>query len=64
MQTPEKPPFDLCDRTFQFALRIVKVCLALEKKAGVGWPLSKQLCEGWNLYRRECGRRAGSSEPS
>ena len=34
---------DLCDRTFQFAVRIVKLCQELEKKGGVARTLSKQL---------------------
>ncbi len=42
-ETPANTPFDLCERTFQFALRIVKLCRALEQKPGVGWLLSKQL---------------------
>ena len=41
-QTPA-PPFDLCDRTFQFALRIVQCCDLLNQRPGVAWTLSKQL---------------------
>jgi four helix bundle protein len=36
-------PYDICQRTFQFAVSIVKFCLNLEKKPGVPWVLSKQL---------------------
>jgi four helix bundle protein len=39
----EPPPFDICERTFQFALRIVGVCQVLDKQHGVSWTLSKQL---------------------
>jgi four helix bundle protein len=39
----DKPPFDICERTFQFALRIVHVCELLDQKPGVRWVLSKQL---------------------
>lgn len=43
-QKGERPPFDICERTFQFSLRIIKLCLALERqRPGIGWPLSKQL---------------------
>ena len=38
-----KPPFDICERTFQFALRIVQVCEMLDRSPGVRWILSKQL---------------------
>jgi four helix bundle protein len=37
------PPFDLCERTFQFAARIVKLCRALEKRSGVPRTLITQL---------------------
>jgi four helix bundle protein len=36
-------PYDICDRTFQFALRIVDVCTTLNRRPGVTWTLSKQL---------------------
>lgn len=39
----ESPPFDICERTFQFALRIVKVCQSLDGQRGSSWALSKQL---------------------
>jgi len=34
---------DLCERTFQFALRIVNLCQGLSKKPGVEQILAKQL---------------------
>lgn len=34
---------DLCDRTFQFALRIVKLCNELSKSPGVGRTMANQL---------------------
>jgi len=34
---------DLCERTFQFALRIVNLCQELSKKPGAGQTLAKQL---------------------
>jgi len=37
------PPFELCERTFAFALRIVALCEAMDEKPGVRWALSKQL---------------------
>jgi len=39
----DSPPFDLCERTFQFSLRVVRLCLTLQQIQGVGWLLSKQL---------------------
>jgi four helix bundle protein len=39
----DSPPFDLCERAFQFSLRVVRLCLALQQIQGVGWLLSKQL---------------------
>ena len=42
-RTTTGKPFDICDRTFQFALRIVSLCSALDHTPGVNWPLSKQL---------------------
>lgn len=34
---------DLCERAFQFALRIVNLCQRLSKNPGVGQTISKQL---------------------
>jgi four helix bundle protein len=41
--THDEPPFDICERTFRFAVRIVKFCAKLDQKPGVSWGLSKQL---------------------
>lgn len=35
--------FDICERTFQFALRIIKLCNFLNEQPGVRRDLSKQL---------------------
>jgi len=37
------PPFELCARTFQFALCILNLCGNLNHRPGVNWVLSKQL---------------------
>lgn len=34
---------DICERTFQFALRIVRLCQFMDNKAGVARTLSNQL---------------------
>jgi len=34
---------DICERTFVFAVRVVKLCQFLDKQAGVGRTLGKQL---------------------
>jgi four helix bundle protein len=38
-----RPPYDICDRTFQFALRIVKLSQWLEEKPGTPRTLARQL---------------------
>jgi len=40
--TSKQPP-DITERTFQFAIRIVKVCQHLDEKPGVSRTLAKQL---------------------
>jgi four helix bundle protein len=37
------PPFDLCERTFQFAVRVVKLCSRLNRTSGFPRPLTSQL---------------------
>ncbi|AFY86494.1 MAG: hypothetical protein CLLPBCKN_003152 [Chroococcidiopsis cubana SAG 39.79] len=37
------PPFDICDRAFQFSIRVVKLCSFLHKISGVAREISKQL---------------------
>ncbi len=34
---------DICERTFEFSVRIVRLCQELDKKPGVGRTLSRQL---------------------
>ena len=36
-------PFDICERTFDFSLRIIKLCSFLNEKPGVRRDLSRQL---------------------
>ncbi len=37
-------PFDLCERTFQFALGVVKLCQGVDRQySQAAWTLSKQL---------------------
>jgi four helix bundle protein len=37
-----KPP-DMTERTFEFAVRVVKLCQVLDERPGAGRTLSKQL---------------------
>jgi len=39
----QHPPFDICERTLVFALKVIDVCEAVNKRPGVCWTLSKQL---------------------
>jgi four helix bundle protein len=39
----KRKPFNICDRTFEFALQIVNLCSALNQQPGINWILSKQL---------------------
>ena len=41
----ERKPRDICERTFEFALRVVRVCRILEDGGGVGRTI------GWQLIR-------------
>lgn len=44
MSNASPKPFDLCERTFLFALDVVKVCQLLEKRrSSVAWTLSRQI---------------------
>jgi len=47
-----QPPWDIVDRTFEFAVRIVKLCVHLDEKPGVGRVLMPQIL------------RAGTSVPA
>jgi four helix bundle protein len=42
-QRQDDKPFDICERTLQFAVRIVSLCVKLDQKPGTNWTLSKQL---------------------
>jgi four helix bundle protein len=57
----EQPPFDIRERTFQFAIQIVQLCVELERKLGTCWTLSKQLLRsgtsvGANLEEGQAGQ--------
>jgi four helix bundle protein len=36
-------PFDLCERTFQFALRVINLCKVLSRQPGVARTIANQL---------------------
>jgi len=38
-----EPPQEIGQRAFAFAVRVVKLCRAMEKKPGVSWTLANQL---------------------
>ncbi len=42
-RTETQPPFDLCERTFQFALRIIQLCQSLSRQPGVPRTIANQL---------------------
>jgi four helix bundle protein len=39
----EQRPFDICQRTFQFALEVVSLCAKLRQHGGAAFELSRQL---------------------
>ena len=39
----QDPPYDICERTFQFALRVVQMCSRLQSRSVVSQVLLKQL---------------------
>jgi four helix bundle protein len=39
----QRPPFDICDRTFEFALNVIDICEEINMRPGVCWTLSKRL---------------------
>ncbi len=52
---------DLCDRTFRFAVRIVRVSQELNENPGVGWTLGRQLLRsgtsiGANVEEAQAGQ--------
>ena len=57
-------PFDICERTFQFAIRIVNFCKKLDQKPGAIWILSKQLLRsGTSIGANVEEGQAGQSRP-
>jgi len=53
MNTPEQSPHDIEERTFNFGVRIIKLCQFLERKSWVNTTLGKQLVR--------CGTSIGSN---
>ncbi|MDX6530680.1 MAG: hypothetical protein QOH41_2970 [Blastocatellia bacterium] len=56
-----KPPQDIKERAFEFALRIIKLCQHLDKKPGVPRTLSYQLLKagtsvGANIEEAQAGQ--------
>ena len=54
-------PQDICERTFHFALQIVKACQKLDKKPGVNRTISQQLLRsgtsvGANVEEAQAGQ--------
>lgn len=43
MEIKPDPPFDLCKRTFDFSLRIIRLCKSLIEKQGVDRILGSQI---------------------
>jgi four helix bundle protein len=42
--SPENKPFDLCERTFEFALKVVRLCQHIDRqRSNAAWALSKQI---------------------
>ena len=59
-----KKPADICERTFLYAVRIVKLCHHLEKQADVSRTLAKQLLRsGTSIGANVEEGRAGCSRP-
>jgi four helix bundle protein len=58
----QKQPQNICERTFNFAIRIIKLCQVLEQKSGgVEKTLSKQLLRsgtsiGANVEEAQAGK--------
>ncbi|MBD2594649.1 four helix bundle protein [Nostoc spongiaeforme FACHB-130] len=60
----EGKPKDIRERTFNFAIRIVKVCQLLDERPGVGRTLSKQLLRsGTSIGANVEEAKAGQSKP-
>ena len=57
-------PEDICERTFNFAVRVIRLCRYLDEKPGVGGTLSKQLLRaGTSVGANIEEARAGQSKP-
>lgn len=53
--------YPIKDRTFQFALQVLRLCQVLDQKPGVGWTLGKQLLRsgtsiGANVEEAQAGQ--------
>ncbi|OCQ97369.1 four helix bundle protein [Nostoc sp. MBR 210] len=60
----ESKPKDIRERTFNFAIQIVKVCQLLDERPGVGRTLSKQfLRSGTSIGANVEEAKAGQSKP-
>ncbi|MFZ4776630.1 MAG: four helix bundle protein [Terrimicrobiaceae bacterium] len=60
MEESKTPP-DICDRTFEFAVRVVKLCQTLDEKPGVSRTLANQLLRsgtsiGSNVEESQAGQ--------
>jgi four helix bundle protein len=55
---------DICERTFQFGVRVVKLCQALDEKPGVSRTLASQLLRsGTSVGANVEKAQAGQSKP-
>ncbi len=60
MEESQTPP-DICERTFEFAVRVVKLCQALDENPGVSRTLANQLLRsgtsiGSNVEESQAGQ--------
>lgn len=63
-RTQDDKPFDICQRTFEFAIRVVNLCIQLDQKPGASWTLSKQLLRsGTSIGANVEEGQAGQSKP-
>lgn len=62
--TEDAPQRDICERTFQFGIRVVKLCQALDEKPGVSRTLANQLLRsGTSVGANVEEAQAGQSKP-
>lgn len=57
----KQPPADICERTFEFAIRVVNLCQTLDEKPGVSRTLANQLLRsgtsiGSNVEESQAGQ--------